>query len=78
MQNRLSCSSESDSLSNESDFSEDQSSYEKKLNILHIPHILLQKAINEKQLKLLDVNIQGQEAINYVLQISKKFILLIT
>ena len=49
---RTQSASESESLSEDSDFTENQNSYEKKLNILHIPHIILWKTINEKQLKL--------------------------
>jgi hypothetical protein len=48
------------------------------LNILHIPHIILWKAINEKQLKMQEVTFQGVDAIKFLLQSSKKFILLIT
>jgi hypothetical protein len=70
--------SESDSLSNDSDFADDQCSFEKKLHILHIPHILLWKAINEKQVKLKERTLQGQEAIDFLLGLSKKFILLVT
>jgi hypothetical protein len=70
--------SESESLSEDSDYCDDQSNYEKKLNILHIPHILLWKAINEKQLKMREMTLQGIDAIKFLLQASKKFILLVT
>ena len=38
---------------------DDSSMYEKKFNILHIPHIFLWKMINEKQVKLEDQNLVG-------------------
>jgi hypothetical protein len=44
---QISNSSESESLGEDSDFTDESSLYEKKLNILHIPHILLWKAIND-------------------------------
>ena len=37
---------ESQSDENDADFLDDSSMYEKKLNILHIPHILIWKVMN--------------------------------
>ena len=52
--------------------------YEKKFNILHIPHIFLWKMINEKQIKLEDQNLVGQNALRFSLESQKKFIVLAT
>ena len=52
--------------------------YEKKLNILHIPHIILWKMINCGNLKLQDITLVGQDALNFLLESQKKFILLAT
>lgn len=59
--------SESESLSEDSDFLDEQGNYEKKLNILHIPHIILWKTVNEKVLKLQEMTLQGVEAIKFLL-----------
>ena len=43
----------------DSDFNDDSFMYEKKLNILHIAHIIFWKAINEKSVKLQDITLVG-------------------
>jgi hypothetical protein len=52
--------------------------YEKKLNILHIAHIIFWKTINEKSVKLEDITLHGQDAVRFILDSQKKFILLAT
>ena len=64
---QISNSSESESLGEDSDFTDESSLYEKKLNILHIPHIILWKAINEQCINLSEGVISGQEALNFLL-----------
>ena len=52
--------------------------YEKKLHILHIPHIIFWKTINEKSIKLQDMTLVDQQALSFILEAEKKFILLAT
>ena len=52
--------------------------YEKKQNILHIAHIIIWKAINEKGVKLQDITLMGHDAVRFILDAQKKFILLAT
>ena len=47
--------------------------HERKLHILHIPHILLQKVINEQRLELSDGTLTGQQALRFILEAQKKF-----
>ena len=48
---------------------------DKKLNILLIPHIIFWKMINQNGLKLENgVVVQGQEALQFLLETQKKFI----
>jgi len=62
--------SSSDSLTDDddsaSDFLEDQSLYEKKLHILLIPHIILWKTRNESGLKLQDMQLAGNDALDFI------------
>lgn len=62
----------------DSEFNDDSFMYEKKLNILHITHIIFWKAINEKCVKLQDITLVGQDAVRFILDAQKKFILLAT
>jgi len=52
--------------------------YEKKLNILHIAHIIFWKTINDQSVKLQDITLMGQDAVRFILDAQKKFILLAT
>ena len=52
--------------------------YEKKLNILHIAHIIFWKTINDQSVKLQDITLVGQDAVRFILDAQKKFILLAT
>ena len=64
-----------DDFDNDADFIDDSSMYEKKLNILHIPHIILWKMMNQNCLKLQEnVTLVGQEALHFLLETQKKFI----
>jgi len=54
------------------------SNYEKKLHILHIPHIVLWKTINEKGLKLSECELGKAQALQFILTSEKKFILMCT
>ena len=52
---------------------------DKKLNILLIPHIIFWKMINQNGLKLENGTfVQGQEALQFILETQKKFIQLAT
>jgi len=62
----------------DSDFNDDSFMYEKKLNILHIAHIIIWKAINEKGVTLQDITLMGHDAVRFILDAQKKFILLAT
>ena len=42
--------------------------YEKKLNILHIAHIIFWKAVNEKSIKLQDITLVGDDAVKFILE----------
>lgn len=59
-------------------FAGDSFMYEKKLNILHIAHIIFWKASNETSVKLQDITLVGQDAVRFILDAQKKFILLAT
>ena len=48
-------------------YQDDSYLYEKKLQILHIPHIILFKMINENDLKLIDMTLVGKDALNFLL-----------
>lgn len=74
--NQISSDPEGDGSGYDSDYS--PSVYEKKLHILHIPHIILWKAINQQNLQLQEMTLVGRDAINFLLQSQKKFIMLVT
>ena len=50
--NQISASSSGGESEDSNDFMDDSSMYEKKLNILHIPHIIFWKMTNQNGLKL--------------------------
>jgi len=75
---RARSASETESGSGDSDFTDESSIYEKKLNLLQIPHILLWKTINSSKVVLQEGVLTGKDAVAFMLQASKKFILLAT
>ena len=66
-QRSLSGSIDSGVDDDDSDFSDDSSMYEKKLNILLIPHVILWKIINERHLSLEDMSLTGPDALAFIL-----------
>lgn len=60
----------------DSDYIDDQGVFEKKLNILQIPHIILWKLINSGSLNLQDIQLDTQQAVQFILETEKKFIIL--
>lgn len=48
-------------------YQDDSYMYEKKLQILHIPHLIIWKMINENDLKLVDMTLVGKDALNFLL-----------
>ena len=49
--------------------------HDRKLHLLHIVHILLQRVISEKRLQLVEFVVEGPEAVKFILGAQKKFII---
>mmetsp|Transcript_17 Transcript_17/g.29 ORF Transcript_17/g.29 Transcript_17/m.29 type:complete len:305 (-) Transcript_17:888-1802(-) len=81
--NYLSCSDSSSGDNDDSDFCEGSSFFEKKLHILHIPHIILWKTVNQSlgsgtSSEQCMAQIQQDSVIDFILLNQKKFILQVT